>query len=366
MSNASANAFSPAMRTALNQYDVPALPNGFADRLVARVEAEATAKPAVHIDSMPRHRSSSNPWRRAGRWIGSVATVGLMSATAAAMGLLGEPVEVPVISDIARTLDIVAEPEPAAIPIARKANAAASEIAGQVLETEADAGEDQLSEGQKNAQNMLERVTDAPRFKQLRPRQKAVVLRAASRKLIRSGQATPEELRSAVKQVRTERQASGTAARGQRIREKIQNATPAQKEKLLERIEALPPERQSLAKERLAGILAGEQAGSAEPSALASPEAESETSGTIDTAEPIETADIAPSEAITDDSTASAASAPAIPVARPRLEQLRDRYQQATPAERARMRERAKQIRKAVKLRPNLRDRRAQIRRRRN
>ncbi|WP_108811106.1 hypothetical protein [Sphingorhabdus sp. Alg231-15] len=366
MSNASTNAFSPAMRAALDQFDVPALPSGFADRLVARVEAEATAKPAAHIDSTPRHRSSANPWRRAGRWIGSVATVGLMSATAAAMGLLGEPVEVPVISDIARTLDIVAEPEPAAVPIVRKADPGSSDTAGQGLDTEAIAGEEQLSEGQKNAQNMLERVTDAPRFKQLRPRQKAVLLRAASRKLIRSGKATPEELRSAVKQVRTERQASRKTERSQRIREKIQNATPAQKEKLLERIETLPPERQSIAKERLAGIMAEETAAPSEPSSLAPLEVESETSGTIDAAVPVEMPEIAADDGMVEDSAASTTPMAAVPVGRQRLEQFRDRYQQATPAERARMRERAKQLRKTAKPRPNLRDRRAQIRRRRN
>lgn len=366
MSNASANAFSSAMRAALDQYDVPALPSGFADRLIARVEAEAAAKPAVHKPAGP-HRRSVSPWRRAGRWMGSVATVGLMSATAAAMGLLGEPVEVPVISDIARTLDIVAEPEPAAIPIARKADSAATGSAQADLEIESVAGENMLSEGQKNAQNMLERVTDAPRFKQLRPRQKAVVLRAASRKLIRSGQATPEELRSVVQQARAERRANRiTPARAERIREKIQNATPAQKEKLLERIETLPPERQEVAKERLAGILAEEQTASPEPPALAPAESVEETTPSTEEAEPVEMPEITADDNMSEESALSTIPAAALPLAPRRLEQLRERYQQATPAERARMRERAKQIRKTAKPRPNLRDRRAQMRRRRN
>ncbi len=359
------NAFSPAMRAALDHYDVPALPSGFADRLVARVESETTAKPTVHKSSQP-HRHVPSPWRRAGRWVGSVATVGLMSATAAAMGLLGEPVEVPVLSDIARSLEIVAEPKPAAIPLARKTDPASAGSAQLIGETGSAIEEAALSEGQKNAQNMLERVTDAPRFQQLRPRQKRVVLRAASRKLIRSGQATPEELRSAVKQVRIERKASRTAERGQLVREKILNATPAQKEKLLERIEALPPERQAIAKERLAGILAEEQASSSEPLSPAPSEPGEESTTSIDAAEPIETPEITTGDVEVDESTISLTPAAAIPVAPQRLEQLRDRYQHATPAERARMRERAKQLRKTAKPRQNLRDRRTQMRRRRN
>ncbi|GAA0483724.1 hypothetical protein GCM10009096_27770 [Parasphingorhabdus litoris] len=363
MMSASANAFSPTMRAALDHYDVPALPSGFADRLVARVESEASGKPAVHKSAQPRRRSPS-PWRRAGRWVGSVATVGLMSATAAAMGLLGEPVEVPVISDIARNLDIVVKPEPAAIPLARNAESPGS---GQQIEkSEPIVKETALTEGQINAQNMLERVTDAPRFKQLRPRQKAAVLKAASRKLIRSGKATPEELRSAVKQVRAERQTNRTQTRAERISEKIQNATPVQKERLLERIEALPPERQAIAKERLAGILAEQQTSSSEPLSLAPSEPAEQTTTSIEAAEPVVTPEINADDVMTDDSTLSSTPAAAIPVAPRRLEQLRDRYLQATPAERARMRERAKQIRKSAKPRPNLKERRAQIRRRRN
>ncbi len=69
---------------------------------------------------------------------------------------------------------------------------------------------------------------------------------------------------------------------------------------------------------------------------------------------------------MTDDSANSATPEVAIPFTPQRLEQLRDRYLQATPAERARMRERAKQLRKTAKPGQNLRDRRAQIRRHRN
>ncbi|MGB5483059.1 hypothetical protein, partial [Parasphingorhabdus sp.] len=89
--------FSTAMQTALDRYDVPALPEGFAARLTARATAEA----AVERKPAPRQRTSS-PWRRASRIIGSIGAVGFLSATAAAMGAFGDPLEVPIISEVAR------------------------------------------------------------------------------------------------------------------------------------------------------------------------------------------------------------------------------------------------------------------------
>lgn len=88
----SAFEFSPSMRLALDAYRVPALPEGFADRVVARALAESRQRAAPPV--------RTTRWRRTGRIVTGAALAGLLTATAAAAGWFGKPVYVPVISEI--------------------------------------------------------------------------------------------------------------------------------------------------------------------------------------------------------------------------------------------------------------------------
>lgn len=84
--------FSPAMRLALDAYRVPPLPEGFAERVVARALAESRQR-------APSAARTAR-WRRPRRIFAGVLLAGLLSATAAAAGWLGKPVYVPVISEL--------------------------------------------------------------------------------------------------------------------------------------------------------------------------------------------------------------------------------------------------------------------------
>ncbi|MEP3227525.1 MAG: hypothetical protein ABJO01_16235 [Parasphingorhabdus sp.] len=355
MTASSAQDYSPALRALLDQYDVPQLPEGFADRLVARAEANEDVEQAQYVPSSAR-RHNAGPWRRASRWIGSVATIGLMSATAAAMGILGEPIEVPVLSDIARSLEIVDVAKPEKQPLVKQS--APEEADSPGVDPIQDSAE--RTDGQINAEAMIQRITDAPRFKTLRPRQKAVLLRAATRRLVQSGKATPQDIQAAVTGLREERRAERQATnRRENIREKIRNATPEQQDKLQERIDSLPPQRKAIAQERLDKLLSD-----VPPTANALPVSE-DSKASVTEGQNEAVPDVTVDENLEiPDTSADAPVAPA-PIALPALEHARQRYQQATPAERARMRQRAKKLRKTIKTERNIRNLRAQIRRNR-
>ena len=333
-------AFSSAMTAALDRYDTPQLPDGFADRLVARATAEAALEPATQ-----RKRQSVSPWKRARRIVGSVAAMGFFSATAAAMGVFGEPVEIPVISDVARQLDLVEQPRPVARAIAATPPAGTTQKNADAV---AAPSNDIIRETNEAARTTFERIVDDPRFKKLTPRQKRRALRRTARKLMRSGEATPAEVKSTISTMVKERRAArAQSPRRAALRKRIENATPEQKAKLRARFEALPPERQEKIKARL-GVTPtsaenSEAVSEAEPAAEASPASEN-------TVAPVP---VTPPPAVK-------------PAKAERAARLRDRYRDATPAQRAQARERARKRREAAKRRPSIRERRAKIRRRRN
>lgn len=77
----------PALSRALDRFTVPDLPEGFA----TRVAAKALATPALPAlpPAMPR-RFNPTPWRRRGIIIAGLAGFSVMSAAAAASGILGD------------------------------------------------------------------------------------------------------------------------------------------------------------------------------------------------------------------------------------------------------------------------------------
>ena len=78
----------------LGAYTVPALPPGFADRLVAA----ALADPVSTGSALPRlRRPSARRWLRGGVAGLGVIAVGMISISAAAMGYFGEPIRLAVV-----------------------------------------------------------------------------------------------------------------------------------------------------------------------------------------------------------------------------------------------------------------------------
>lgn len=95
--------FSPEMQEALDACEEPILPGGFAERVVARALAEAgRIRPPV-----VRHMR----WRRSRRIVVGVAAGALLAATAAAAGLFGKRIYVPIISEVVEKLRPVSPPD---------------------------------------------------------------------------------------------------------------------------------------------------------------------------------------------------------------------------------------------------------------
>ncbi len=99
------DAFDPATRKALDAFTPPPLSAGFADRLMAGIEAAPAPLPPV----VPR-RPIRRGWRRGGIIAAGIAGFSLMSAAAAATGIFGEaarqtvrsaPVLGPIIAQVA-------------------------------------------------------------------------------------------------------------------------------------------------------------------------------------------------------------------------------------------------------------------------
>ena len=135
-------AFPPNVSAALDRLTVPPLPQGFGNRLIARIEAgdlpHVATDVAQHLSS-PRRRFGGSGWRRSGGIVAIAATFSLATATAAASGFFGEPIYVPVVSDALAKADLVElpkreqiAPKPAAKGTSEQAAPAMAELLGAI------------------------------------------------------------------------------------------------------------------------------------------------------------------------------------------------------------------------------------------
>ena len=103
----------PAMAAALDRLTPPPISLDFADRVMAQTEAGSPLPPVIAPSDTRRSR-----WVRGRNIVLGVAGFSLLSATAAAAGLLGKSAQsLPVIAQIA---DRIA-PQPKTRPVVRKA-----------------------------------------------------------------------------------------------------------------------------------------------------------------------------------------------------------------------------------------------------
>jgi hypothetical protein len=190
--------FSNDVRKALDAYVVPPLPTGFSDRLMARVEAgdAGATVPVTGFANRLRGQGGgeSNAWRRSGRILGSVAFLSLATATAAAAGFFGNPVYVPVVSEVLDKAELVESPRQVAsakpVVLAAKPFTDAKPVKQLIPATGKDAVVDRITDLRKN-----------PQFENLTPRQKLGLARKEVRTMVRSGEATPQEARLAVREL---------------------------------------------------------------------------------------------------------------------------------------------------------------------
>jgi hypothetical protein len=279
-------AFSPEIEKALDAYTVPPVPQGFSDRLMARVASGDTGAVdvATHLPA-PRLRKVS-PWRRTSRIVGSVAAISLMTATAAAAGIFGDPVYVPGVSEALVEAKIVEAPKQRAKPQVKMVAENTAALAG------ASSPAAPPATGSAAVVNRVTELRNDPEFSELTPRQRMAVAGKEVRQMVRSGQVSRANVRTAVRELA--RDADPAA------KEAWRKAAAERREKRLERRTALngeAPPPQPVAAEPVTTTPATEPVA---PETL--PE--------------IETANIAPEK----------------------LEALRERYRAATPEQRAAIR----------------------------
>jgi hypothetical protein len=106
--------FPNRIAAALDRLTVPPLPDGFGDRLAARVAANDLPDEQGLADvALPhlRRPTGNTGWRRSGRIVFVAAAFGLATATAAASGVFGDAVYVPVVSDVLARAELVKMPD---------------------------------------------------------------------------------------------------------------------------------------------------------------------------------------------------------------------------------------------------------------
>jgi hypothetical protein len=191
--------FSSALAAALDRLSVPPLPHGFTNRLVARIDAgDFPVETLPPLPSKPR-RSSVNRvgWRKGGGIIASITALGLATATAAATGIFGEPVYVPVVSDALAKADLVALPTKSnpAPPTKTKAIAAAPtvKIPAEPLE------------GKAAARELIQLKWQDLNFWQLSKEQRQAAMKAEVRAAVEAGRFSREDFRAALIEAQVER-----------------------------------------------------------------------------------------------------------------------------------------------------------------
>ena len=248
-------AFSPEMEKALNSYAVPPAPSGFSDRLMARIASGDTGSVATAMPELPTRRRTPSPWRRTSRIVGSVALFSLATATAAAAGVFGHPVYLPGITEALVKAEIVEAPAPKPLPVRVAAQSTEPEVATPV-QTEA-------AQGSAAVTSRLTELREDPRFAELTPKQKLAVAGREVRTMVRSGELTRQEARTAV-------------------REMARNADPATKAAMRKAL----AERRTQRLERRNGIATTTVAASPEPLVTSAPAA-AEEQGAAATTEPL-------------------------------------------------------------------------------
>jgi hypothetical protein len=193
--------FSAAEKAALDRYSLAPLPDGFSDRLLARLAAGDL--PAISdIGGGPapsrRTRGFSGPWARSGRIVGSTALFGMVAAAAAASGILGEPVYIPVVSEALARADIIAPVKPE--------KAKPKQLAAPKLPETVKAENPIVvpAKGTGAVKATLKQLRADPEFRALPPKQRRAIARAEMIELLRSGAVTRQEMQQAMDEMREE------------------------------------------------------------------------------------------------------------------------------------------------------------------
>ncbi|MBK6707162.1 MAG: hypothetical protein IPG54_06610 [Sphingomonadales bacterium] len=187
-------AFPSHIATALNRLTVPPLPQGFSDRLVARIDAGDLPSDGPSVTPpLPTARRAfgGTGWRRSGRIVTIAAAFGLATATAAASGFFGKPVYVPVVSDAlakAQLVELPSRKEPKAAPRPVAANDSKAAITTETQPS---------PNGRQAVRELYRRLHSDSEFQSLPRQEKLAIARREIQAMLDKGEATIPELRRA-------------------------------------------------------------------------------------------------------------------------------------------------------------------------
>ncbi len=237
---------------ALDRLTVPRLPNGFGDRLVARIASGDLPDEAnVAGDSLPvlRRPIGVTGWRRSGRVVFVATAFGLATATAAASGVFGDAVYVPVVSDVLARAELVEMPEKKAVPKPKAQPKIAAVDAVQKPAVQPLSGKDLV------LAQIAELRTD-PTFRSLTKQERQQRTKVEIGKLLAAGTVQKADVKAAWMQLAAERQAARkeqvaqdkpdratklAEAKRRAIAAGAKPLTPEQKEKVRAAVKQLTP-----------------------------------------------------------------------------------------------------------------------------
>lgn len=223
-------AFSPQTEKALDAYALPSVPQGFSERLMARIASGDTDVNAAPVTLPVSRQRRTSPWRRTGRILGVVATFSLATATAAAAGIFGKPVYVPGVSEALVEAKIVETPTAVTKPKMRiiAENTPERAVAKTPAATGSAAVIDRIAELRNNTE-----------FAKLPPRQRLSVAGREVRRMVRTGEVTRDDARTAVRELANNADPAAKEAwrkAAAERRESFRDATPEQRAAIIQEL----------------------------------------------------------------------------------------------------------------------------------
>lgn len=237
--------FPPHVSKALDRLTFPGLPAGFSDRLAARIESGDLPEEISAADiSLPllRRPVGATGWRRSGRILVVAASFGLATATAAAAGVFGDPVYIPVVSQALASAQIVEMP--AEKPTVKKAA-----IADKVLTEESQPSAESVVSGKDAVLALIAELRADPALRNLPRQERLERAKIEIGKLLADGTVQRADVKAAWMQLAVERKAADTARIEQGLpirkrplvdaKQRAKPLTPEQKEKVRDAVNQL-------------------------------------------------------------------------------------------------------------------------------
>jgi hypothetical protein len=215
-------AFPSHITAALDQLSPPPLPRGFADRLVARIEAgDLPANAEQGSPPLPlSRRHATGVWRRSGRLGMAVAALGI----AAASGAFGDPIYVPVVSETLAKAKFVELPSKvAAAPKVESKTIEAPALASDIAQIpEADP-----IKARQALRDLHQRLRANPEFRRLPPDERRAMARQEVRGMIDRGEISIDDLKASAAAMQARRAAVIEARRNSIAERRVTSAQPS-------------------------------------------------------------------------------------------------------------------------------------------